>query len=63
MILLTGATGFVGNGVLKHLIEKPVYPFRTYGRRPPTLVANYVDIEHVNGHFDGDVSYVEALCG
>lgn len=63
MILLTGATGFVGQGILKVLIEKQAFPFRTYGRRQPTLVANYVDIEHVNGNFDSDVSYAEALRG
>lgn len=63
MILLTGATGFVGHGILKYLIENKICPIRTYGRRPPTLCANYVGVDHVNGQFDSDASYVEALCG
>lgn len=62
MILLTGATGFVGHGILKHLLERQSGLVRTYGRRLPTLAANNVSIEHVNGNFDSDASYVEALC-
>ena len=38
MILLTGATGFVGNAVLKKLMQQPDVAVRTYGRRVPVLV-------------------------
>jgi len=38
MILLTGATGFVGNAVLKQLIQQPEVAIRPYGRRLPVGV-------------------------
>ena len=38
MILLTGATGFVGNAVLKQLMLQPDVTIRTYGRRAPVGV-------------------------
>ena len=35
MILLTGATGFVGQAVLVQLLRRQECAIRTYGRRAP----------------------------
>ncbi|MGN5181998.1 UDP-glucose 4-epimerase family protein [Aeromonas veronii] len=59
MILLTGATGFVGSAILKYLTENNNCSVRTYGRCQSFAGPSY--IEHVNGRIDADVDYTEAL--
>lgn len=68
IILLTGATGFVGNAVLKQLMLQPDLTIRTYGRRVPVDInANRaVDtsaqmISHVMGEISATVDYAAAL--
>lgn len=58
MILLTGATGFVGNAVLTQLIQNGL-SVRTYGRREPAKSIS--NISHVTGAIDGDTDYRLAL--
>lgn len=59
MILLTGATGFVGNAVLTHLIQQPCLKVRTYGRRAPIGQLN--SCSHVVGELGAAVDYTSAL--
>lgn len=67
MILLTGATGFVGSAVLNQLMQKPNVAIRTYGRCAPVGVnAGCVAdtspvISHVTGEINGAADYARAL--
>ncbi|WP_270668178.1 UDP-glucose 4-epimerase family protein [Aeromonas sp. QDB12] len=68
MLLLTGATGFVGNAVLKQLMQQPDVAIRTYGRRTPVGVdtervadASAQIISHVMGEISAAVDYSPAL--
>jgi UDP-glucose 4-epimerase len=65
MILLTGATGFVGAHVLTQLIKSNYPLIRTYGRHPPRYLSKEItgDITHVIGEVRGQVDYTAALCG
>lgn len=61
ILLLTGATGFLGNAVLKMLAQQPDIVIRTYGRRAPVgmnadRVAD-VDVRaHAASHVMGEIS-------
>lgn len=72
MILLTGATGFVGNAVLKHLMQHVDIDIdleiRTYGRRIPVVVkANHVAdarpqmLSHVSGECSASARFDQVL--
>ncbi|WP_111896904.1 NAD-dependent epimerase/dehydratase family protein [Aeromonas caviae] len=68
MILLTGATGFVGNAVLKQLMLQPDVIIRTYGRRAPvglnanrTADARVQMISHATGEISAVTDYAPAL--
>jgi len=68
MMLLTGATGFVGNAVLKQLMQQPDVAIRTYGRRAPvgvnanrTADARAQMISHVMGEISAAADYIPAL--
>lgn len=68
MILLTGATGFVGNAVLKQLMQQPEVAVRTYGRRAPAGVrydraadASPQLMSHVTGEISAAADYAPAL--
>lgn len=61
MILLTGATGFVGGAVLTQLLKQPQIAIRTYGRRAPRVLEN--GAVHMVGEFDRETDYTAALCG
>ncbi|MCX9132806.1 NAD-dependent epimerase/dehydratase family protein [Aeromonas veronii] len=68
MILLTGATGFVGSAVLKQLMRQPDVAIRTYGRRASVGVntGSVVDasaqvISHVVGEVSAAADYAQAL--
>lgn len=63
MILLTGATGFVGNAVLEQLMQQPDVAIRTYGRRAPVSlsVGNVCAVSHVTEEINGTVSYATAV--
>lgn len=68
MILLTGATGFVGNAVLKYLIQQPDVAVRTYGRRAPVALntdcvadARSQMVSHVTGTVSAAADYTSAL--
>lgn len=65
MILLTGATGFVGARVLTQLIKKNYPSIRTYGRHLPHYFSKEgtSDITHVIGEFRSDADYTGSLCG
>ncbi|GJA12057.1 UDP-glucose 4-epimerase family protein [Aeromonas caviae] len=58
MILLTGATGFVGNAVLTQLIQQG-FSVRTFGRRAPVKSATHT--RHVVGNISGFENYGPAL--
>ncbi|MFQ2553072.1 NAD-dependent epimerase/dehydratase family protein [Aeromonas caviae] len=62
MILLTGATGFVGNAVLTQLMQHPL-SIRTYGRRAPTCLAatSDADLFHITGEISSAANYTRAL--
>ncbi|HDI1212425.1 TPA: UDP-glucose 4-epimerase family protein [Aeromonas hydrophila] len=67
-MLLTGATGFVGNAVLKQLMLQPDVTIRTYGRRAPvgvnanrTADASAQMISHVVGEISAAADYAPAL--
>ncbi|MGU5725783.1 NAD-dependent epimerase/dehydratase family protein [Aeromonas caviae] len=68
MILLTGATGFLGNAVLKQLVQQPDVAIRTYGRRAPVGVnadrvadASAQAMSHVIGEISAAADYAPAL--
>ncbi|BBR38836.1 UDP-glucose 4-epimerase [Aeromonas veronii] len=63
MILLTGATGFIGNAVLTRLIELTLER-RTYGRRAPIYVPKTAapHLHHIIGEINGRADYSAALC-
>lgn len=68
MILLTGATGFVGNAVLKRLMQQPEVAVRTYGRRAPArgsdnraADAGPQMMSHVTGEISAAADYAPAL--
>lgn len=68
MILLTGATGFVGNAVLKQLMQQPEVAVRTYGRRASAGVrydraadASPQLMSHVTGEISAAADYAPAL--
>lgn len=68
MILLTGATGFVGNAVLTQLMQQPDMAVRTYGRREPVRVntdrvtdARAQVFNHVTGEISAAADYAPAL--
>ncbi|WP_160054010.1 NAD-dependent epimerase/dehydratase family protein [Shewanella litoralis] len=65
MILLTGATGFVGRAVLSQLTSKPHSDIRTFGRSSSfSLELNEVyGLEHLQGDINGTSDYTSALCG
>ncbi|MFM5164195.1 UDP-glucose 4-epimerase family protein [Aeromonas rivipollensis] len=58
MILLTGATGFVGNAVFTQLMQQG-FSVRTYGRRAP--VKSIAHTRHVTGDIGGVENYAAAL--
>ncbi|MGU5542603.1 NAD-dependent epimerase/dehydratase family protein [Aeromonas hydrophila] len=61
MILLTGATGFVGNAVLKQLMQQSEVAIRTYGRRAPVGVNADCTADtrsQMMGHVTGEISAV-----
>lgn len=65
MILLTGATGFVGQAVLGELIRKQDVAVRTYGRRVPASLPariSHTTTHHVMGELSGDTNLAAALC-
>nr|WGN91641.1 NAD-dependent epimerase/dehydratase [Aeromonas sobria] len=63
MILLTGATGFVGNAVLQQLTQQPTLAICTYGRRVPVSLArdNIPVFNHVMGEISTLADYATAL--
>ncbi|MEM0553993.1 MULTISPECIES: UDP-glucose 4-epimerase family protein [Aeromonas] len=61
MILLTGATGFVGRSVLKNLIKSTMFSVRTFGRALPFSELDLT--QHVYGNLGADVDYTDALLG
>ena len=68
MMLLTGATGFVGNAVLTQLMLQPDVTIRTYGRRAPvglnanrTADARVQRISHATGEISAVADYAQAL--
>lgn len=70
MILLTGSTGFVGNAVLKQLMQRPDIDLaiRTYGRRLPAGLnafrvadARLQENTHVTGEISAAADYGPAL--
>ncbi|UUM70164.1 UDP-glucose 4-epimerase family protein [Aeromonas veronii] len=63
MILLTGATGFVGNSVLIRLINRFGGAVNTYGRRTPVVSLDNMthNIRHTIGEISGTADYKTAL--
>ena len=63
MILLTGATGFVGRAVLTQLIQQSCSTVRTYGRRAPISLplGSKNNWSHVVGELGAGVDYASAL--
>lgn len=59
MILLTGATGFVGHAVLTKLIRQSGLTVLTYGRRAPMGLPK--KLTHIVGELGGGVDYASAL--
>ncbi|MDH0447940.1 SDR family oxidoreductase [Shewanella sp. GD04112] len=59
MILLTGATGFVGSAVLFKLLEEKEVAIRTYGRRSLSALGNSrnLSIEQICGPITSDTDY------
>lgn len=64
MVLLTGATGFIGSAVLAQLIEQSNSPIRTYGRRSPfgVSVSSIPKVTHCIGEINNVADYTVALC-
>lgn len=64
MILLTGATGFVGHAVFTQFIQQAGLAIRTYGRRVPIgLQINTIpNAVHITGNIGGAEDYAVALC-
>lgn len=65
MIMLTGASGFVGGAVLTQLMQQPDLVIRTFGRRTANgLSINATpNLSHVIGNIDGATDYSEAING
>lgn len=65
MILLTGASGFVGSEILEQLVQHAVLPIRTYGRRESGRfkINQKMTVEHVVGEVGPMVNYADALRG
>ncbi|MGU5771261.1 UDP-glucose 4-epimerase family protein [Aeromonas allosaccharophila] len=65
MILLTGATGFVGQAVLVQLLRKQECKIRTYGRRVPVgLHGNTAEKTiHITGELSDCADFSAALIG
>ena len=65
MILLTGASGFVGSEILEQLIQRAVLPIRTYGRRELARlkINQKITVDHVVGEIGAEVNYTNALHG
>lgn len=63
MVLLTGATGFVGNAVLTQLIQQSGVSVRTYGRRAPISLPFFStkNLTHVIGELGASADYTFAL--
>ncbi|MEZ6964112.1 NAD-dependent epimerase/dehydratase family protein [Aeromonas sp. S9(2024)] len=64
MILLTGATGFVGSAVLTQLTLNSGVAVRTYGRRTPvglSLGSSANNVSHIVGELGSAVDYTSAL--
>ena len=61
MILLTGATGFVGRAVLNNLIKNTRFSVRTFGRSLPFSEPDLT--QHFYGNLGADVDYTDALLG
>jgi UDP-glucose 4-epimerase len=63
MILLTGATGFVGRAVLTQLIQQSGLTVRTYGRRAPIglPLGSTNNLVHIVGEVGATVNYTSAL--
>ena len=65
MILLTGASGFVGTAIFKKIVQQSNLTVRTYGRRMPAGLVNYNEgnFEHLLGGFSCETNYASALEG
>ncbi|MEE1979618.1 SDR family oxidoreductase [Shewanella xiamenensis] len=65
MILLTGASGFLGAELLSQLVERAVLPIRTYGRRISNRFNSNYDnnVCHVIGEISNEVNYDYVLSG
>ena len=56
MILLTGATGFVGQAVLMQLLRRQERRIRTYGRRAPVGLYDHENAAQTTLHITGELS-------
>ncbi|HFI8806781.1 NAD-dependent epimerase/dehydratase family protein [Escherichia coli] len=65
MIMLTGATGFVGGAVLAQLMQQPDFVIRTFSRRATDglSVNTTPNLSHVIGNIDGATDYSAAING
>ncbi|MGL5404620.1 MAG: NAD-dependent epimerase/dehydratase family protein [Acinetobacter sp.] len=63
MILLTGATGFVGKAVLHRLLLQSKFDIRTYGRRTPSGLHHnsQLSVTHVVGDLSDTTDYSSVL--
>ena len=64
MIMLTGATGFVGGAVLTQLMQQPDLAIRTFGRRITVelSVNTSANVSHFIGEIDSATDYSATLC-
>ncbi|MCS6124074.1 UDP-glucose 4-epimerase family protein [Shewanella baltica] len=64
MIMLTGATGFVGGAVLTQLMQQPDLAIRTLGRRITVKLSvnTSANVTHFIGEIDSATDYSAALC-
>jgi len=64
MIMLTGATGFVGGAVLTQLMQQPDLAIRTFGRRITVelSVNTSANVSHFIGEIDCETDYSATLC-